>query len=156
MWTLSPSSLLSLPPSQTYNHTLAWRLKWAHLQWVHAFIGVYAVTFSFKMWSNITSRLRKLETERESDSDREKDRRKYEQQRPALLLQVHSMCVVNEFGELSSLYDSCNWPEDSCYYTSQQGNAGCEWVCVWKWFYRERHEETLWSCTLDLHEFNYN
>ena len=52
------------------------------------------------------------------------------------------VCVLNEFWELSSLYDSCNWPEDSCYYTLQQGNGvGNVCVCVW---------ETLWSCTCVL------
>lgn len=38
------------------------------------------------------------------------------------------VCVVNEFGELSPLYDSCNWPGDSCYYTLQQGDTVCEEV----------------------------
>ena len=40
------------------------------------------------------------------------------------------VCVLNEFWELPSLYDSCNWPEDSCYYTLQQGNTVCESVCA--------------------------
>lgn len=53
------------------------------------------------------------------------------------------VCVhgLNEFGELSALYDSCNWPEDSCYYTLQQGNSTCSGSLSASVCERERERE---------------
>lgn len=61
-----------------------------------------------------------------------------------------TMCVVNEFWELSSLYDSCNWPKDSCYYILQQGNTPCK--CVSVVFIDRQNGHMLSSCVLG---FNY-
>ena len=114
-------------------------------------ISVCVVTFSCKMWSNVTYGPKKERDVRQRERDSDRGGGKI----TPLLLPPGSrrvacvcVCVVNEFWELSSLYDSCNWPEDSCYYTLQQGNTVCEWasVCVMAVF-RERNRETLWPCT---------